>query len=100
MRIRVLLFASLLMGWAAMAHGDGQGLTPGPGKVFLYTAKKLGIPILKASLHIKNGPSTQGKPLYQVHVEISSVNLGFLFRMNNRFTLNDGGRHLRCPFNM
>jgi hypothetical protein len=85
MRIRVLLFAGLLMGWAAMAHGDGQGLTPGPGKVFLYTAKKLGIPILKAALHIQNGPSTQGKPLCQVRVEIFSVNLGFLFRVNNRF---------------
>jgi hypothetical protein len=73
------------MGWAAMAHGDGQGFIPGPGMVFLYTAKKLGIPILKAALHIENGPSTQGKPLFQVRVEISSVNLGFLFRMNNRF---------------
>ena len=85
MRIRVLLFASLLMGWAAMAQGDGQALAPGRGRLFLYTAKKFGIPILKAALHIGNGPSPQGKPLYQVRIEISSVNLGFLFRVNNRF---------------
>ena len=71
-----------------MAHGDGQGLTPGPGRVFLFTAKKLGIPILKATLHIGNGGnehSPRGKPLIQVRVEVASVNLGFLFRVNNRF---------------
>ncbi|HSB05231.1 MAG TPA: DUF3108 domain-containing protein, partial [Thermodesulfobacteriota bacterium] len=47
--------------------------------------KKLGIPILKASIRIEIGPSVQGKSLHQARAEISSVNLGFLFRVNNRF---------------
>jgi hypothetical protein len=87
MRIRALLLAVIFLG-VAIAYADDQrpASEPGPGKVFLYTAKKLGLPILKASLYIENGPPSQGKSLYQVRLEISSVNLGFLFRMNNRFT--------------
>ena len=87
MRIRALLLAVIFLG-VAIAYADDQRPVsgPGPGKVFLFTAKKLGVPVLKASLHIENGPSSQGKSLYQVRVEISSVNLGFFFRVNNRFT--------------
>ena len=86
MRIRVLLLAGILL-WVAVAYSDAQRPIsgPGPGKVFLFTAKKLGIPILKASISIENVPSIQGKSLYQARAEISSVNLGFLFRINNRF---------------
>ena len=87
MRIRLLLFA-VILSWVSVAYPVGQGPVsgPGPGKVFLYTAKKMGVPFLKASLHIENGPSLPGKPLYQIRVEVSSVNLGFFLRMNNRFT--------------
>jgi hypothetical protein len=87
MRIRALLLVVIFFG-AAIAYADDPRPVsgPGPGKIFLYTAKKLGLPILKASLHIENVPPSQGKLLYQVRLEISSVNLGFLFRMNNRFT--------------
>lgn len=87
MCIRTFLVTCLFIAWATLACGDGRSLIsgPGPGKVFLYTAKKLGVPVLKAALHIENGPSTSRKPLYQVRVEVTSVNLGFLFRMNNRF---------------
>jgi len=86
MRIRALLLAGIFL-WVAVAYSDAQRPIsgPGPGKAFLFTAKKLGIPILKASISIENGPSIQGKSLYQVRAEISSVNLGFLFRINNRF---------------
>ncbi len=87
MRIRILLIAIVFL-WVPIAYPNGQRPVsgPGPGKVFLYTARKMGIPVLKAALHIENGPSSQGKSLYQIRVEISSVNLGFFFRMNNRFT--------------
>lgn len=58
---------------------------PGPGRVFSYTARKLGVPILKASIKIENGASEEGRPLYRIDAAISSVQFGFLFRMNNRF---------------
>jgi len=47
----------------------------------------LGVPILKATIKIENGSTEHGKPLYQVHASVESLDyLGFLFRMNNRFT--------------
>jgi hypothetical protein len=85
MRIRALFLAVILFSWVAMAYGGGQRSAPGPGKIFLYTAKKFGIPILKASIGIENGIPGEGKSFCQVRAEIYSVNLGFLFRMNNRF---------------
>jgi len=86
MRIRTLLLAGIFL-WVAVGYSNAQKPIsgPGPGKAFLFTAKKLGIPILKASISIENAPSIRGKSLYQARAEISSVNLGFLFRMNNRF---------------
>jgi len=83
---RVFLLAIALIG-VSIAYPHGKDPVPEPGheKIFFYTAKKLGIPILKASLHIENGLSSQGKSFYQVRFEISSV-LGILFHMNNRFT--------------
>jgi len=71
------------------ARADEQrGWVPGPGsgKVFFYTAKKFGVPLLKACVRIGNGPVLQGKSLSHIRVEISSTNLGFLRRINNRFT--------------
>ncbi len=87
MRIGAVLFAVLLLSSVAMTYSNVQrpGSGPGPGKVFLYTAKRLGIPILKASIRIEDGPAGQGKALYHIRAEISTINLGFLFRMNNRF---------------
>ena len=46
---------------------------PGPGKVFFYTAKKFGVPILKASIKIENGSSGEGKLLYQIHASVESL---------------------------
>ena len=86
MRIRALLLVLIFFPWVAMAYGEGQKSPPGPGKVFLYTAKKFGIPILKASIGIENGIADDGKSFCQVRAGIYSVNLGFLFRINNRFT--------------
>jgi hypothetical protein len=87
--IGILLFLGVLSGGGFVAHSDEQKQVsepkPGPGKVFSYTAKKFGIPMLKASIKIENGSSEQGKPLYQIHASVESVPFGFLFRMKNRF---------------
>jgi hypothetical protein len=89
--VGILIFIGSFAGWGTAASPDGQKQMPQPkpghGKVFLYTAKKFGVPILNASIKIENGSSQQGKSLYQVHASVDSLHqLGFLFRMNNRFT--------------
>jgi hypothetical protein len=87
--IGILLCMGALSGKGFVAYSDEQKQIPehrpGSGRVFLYTAKKFGVPILKASIKIENGFSEQGKPLYRIHASVNSVPFGFLFRMNNRF---------------
>jgi hypothetical protein len=90
MKIRILVGIFLLL-LGSIAYGDEQKQVPGPatgtGKVFIYTARKLGIPILKATLSIDNGSVEHGRTLYQVHANVDSLqSLELLFRMNNRFT--------------
>ena len=86
--IGVFLIAGAVSG-GGFVHSEERKqipeLLPGPGKVFQYTAKKFGVPILKASIGIENGSSDQGAPLYRIHASVTSLPLGFLFRMNNRF---------------
>jgi len=89
--IRSFLFIGTMLLWGPFAYGDAQKLyseSPTvPGKVFLYTAKKLGIPFLKASIKIGNGVLEQGKPIYQIQIDVDSLPyVGLLFRMKNRFT--------------
>ena len=87
--IGILLCVGAVSGEGFFAHSDERKQTPELrpelGRVFLYTAKKLGVPILKASIKIENGSSEQGKPLYEIRASVDSLQLGFLFRMNNRF---------------
>jgi hypothetical protein len=87
--IGILLFIGALSGRGSVAYSDEQKQIPehrpGSGRIFLYTAKKFGVPILKASIKIENGFSEEGKPLYRIHASVSTLQLGFLFRMNNRF---------------
>jgi len=88
--IGILLFFGILSGWGSVAYPNEQRqipeLKPGGGKIFIYTAKKFGVPILKATIKIENGSSEQGKPLYQILATIESLDfLKFLFRINNRF---------------
>jgi hypothetical protein len=88
--IGILLIVGALAGWGSDAYNNEEkripNLKPGPGKLFLYTAKKFGIPILKASIKIENRSSEQGKFIYQIHAFIDSLDyLKYLFRMNNRF---------------
>ncbi len=89
MRIKIyfLLITILLLG--PVAHGAEQNRIEETrlGKCFIYTAKKIGVSILKATIKIENGSMEHGKPLYQVHANVKSLGyLGFLFRMSNRFT--------------
>ena len=89
--VGILLFFGILSGWGSVAYPNEQrqlpGLKPGGGKIFIYTAKKFGVPILKATIKIENGSSEQGKPLYQILATIESLDfLKFLFRINNRFS--------------
>jgi hypothetical protein len=85
----IFLFIGALSGWGSVAHGNERKpiaeSKPGQGKTFFYTAKKLGIPILKASIRIENGSSSKGKLLYEIRASVESLSLGFLFRMKNRF---------------
>jgi hypothetical protein len=90
MKIKVLVGIALLL-WGSFAYGDEQKQisepATGTGKIFLYTAKKFGVPILKATIRISNGSIDHGRTLYQVHADVDSLpSLGLLFRMNNRFT--------------
>jgi len=90
MKLRVLIGIVLLL-WGSFAYSDGQKpFSESPtvsGKVFLYTAKKFGVPFLKASIKIGNGVLDQGKSFHQIQVDVDSLPyLGLLFRMKNRFT--------------
>lgn len=56
------------------------------GRTFFYTAKKWGIPILKASIKIENGMEKERKPCLRVEARVDSLpNVKYLFWMKNRF---------------
>ena len=84
------LFVFGILAMLAVAYGDGKGRAetePGRGLTFLYRARKLGIPILQASIKIRSGLVEQNKPLLQMDAHIESLPaLGLLFRINNHFT--------------
>ena len=90
-KIKLFLIGTILL-LCVTPYSHGQkpvsGFPSGFGRVFVFTAKELGIPILKASIKIENSSSSeQGKPLYQIQANIDSLpQIGFFFRMNNRFT--------------
>ncbi|MBM4348904.1 MAG: DUF3108 domain-containing protein [Deltaproteobacteria bacterium] len=91
LRMGSLLIIAIILWFGASAYGGEQGRAPAPGngseKTFIYTAKKLGLPILKASIKIGNGYSEQGKNLHKIEAQVISLKVpGFLFRMNNHFT--------------
>jgi hypothetical protein len=79
--IAFFLFWCLVTPELAVSSGAEQDLES--GKRFLYTAKRMGIPILKASLLIGN--TAENKNIYKIRVDIVTVNVGLLFRMNNHF---------------
>lgn len=81
-----LLLSFGLNAYGASPEGFAYSDHP-PTKTFYYTARKLGIPILKANIRIGNGSVNGGNTLYRVDAHVVSHQLpGFMFRMNNRFT--------------
>jgi hypothetical protein len=90
--MRKIFFAGMILLFSSSVYGDSQKrvseVLPGPGKIFVYTARKLGIPILNVSIKITNGSSSDpGRPLSQIQAFVHSLNgLGVFFRMHNRFT--------------
>ncbi len=89
--MKPLFIVILILIFASLAYGGEQGRAYDPEngseKTFYYIAKKLGIPILKATIRIGNGYSEQGKNLYKIEAQVISLKVpGFMFRMNNRFT--------------
>ena len=92
LRMRKIFFAGMILLFSSSVYGDSKKrvseVLPGPGKIFVYTARKLGIPILNVSIKITNGSSSDpGRPLSQIQAFVHSLNgLGVFFRMHNRFT--------------
>jgi hypothetical protein len=89
LKIKIGVLVGIVLLSVSMVSADAQDPKAGSrlGKCFLYTARKFGIPILKATISIYNGSIEQGRALYQVHANVDSLpSLGLLFRMNNRFT--------------
>ena len=89
--IGVFLFIGVILCLGALVNGDMQKQAsepmPGLGKTFFYTAKKFGVPVLRASIKIDHESLEQGRPIYHIQAEVNSLGYaGFLFRMNNRFT--------------
>ncbi len=81
----------ILIGLGSSAYGIHQNRfydsEPPPSKTFLYSAKKLGIPILRTIIRMGYGSLNGEKSLYRVDAQVVSQNLpGLMLRMNNRFT--------------
>jgi hypothetical protein len=88
-RTKKLFLVAILLLLGAVVHGYGGKETSGSGsgRSFLYTANKLGIPILKASIKIENGFSEQGRSLFRIQAHVRSLPfIELFFRMDNRFT--------------
>jgi hypothetical protein len=65
---------------------DAQSVTMSP-LYLTYVARKHGIPFLRASVRMSNGVREDGRALWQIEAQVTSVDLlSLLFRMNNRFT--------------
>jgi hypothetical protein len=84
----LLLFAGILFLFGTAASGDlpKKVSKPGGEKLFVYTAKKLGMPFLKASIRIGNAAPEAGKSTYEIEAHVDSRQyMGLFFKMNNRF---------------
>lgn len=89
--VRIIFGSGVFFIIGTVAYGGSQHQISQPefrtGKVFEYTAAKFGVPFLKATIKIENGSLEEGRSLFQVQAFFHSLQyLGFLFRMNNRFT--------------
>lgn len=89
--MKILIMIMMIFVFRSPAYGLEPGRISDPEhkseKVFYYTAKKLGLPVLKAMISIGNGYSEQGKNLHKIEARVTSLSVpGFMFRMNNHFT--------------
>lgn len=95
MKNKILLTITFLL-LVSLAYGNDQKnitLASNDSKeIFLYEAKKFGLPILRASISIEHKLLKNERPLYQIQADIKSLpSLSFIFRMENHFTsLMDG----------
>ncbi|MCX8117966.1 MAG: DUF3108 domain-containing protein [Desulfobacterota bacterium] len=65
----------------AFPHRDN-----GKERVFHYTARKWGMPALKATLSIGHGPGKEERSHWKIEARVTSLSLPkIFFRMNNRF---------------
>ncbi len=83
--------AILLLVSGTSAYGGERAYVPiaenGLKRTLHFTARKLGVPILNATIKIENGSLEGGRSLYHVEARVVSLKVpGFMFRMNNRFT--------------
>jgi hypothetical protein len=89
LKSKALLIVFLILLVGALTEGGSPTKPPeslpGPGKTFVFMAKQLGIPVVKATIRLRDRTVDQGKPLYQIDAQVDSLNFGFFFRMNNRF---------------
>jgi hypothetical protein len=89
--MKALTIITILLVVGASVYGGEQGQAPsmenGSKKTFHFTAKKMSLPVMKATIKIENGYLEGGKNLYRIEARVSSLSVpGFMFRMNNRFT--------------
>jgi hypothetical protein len=90
MKRRVFLGGLMLFLGGVLALGDEEKSLPerveGSTRSFRFTASKLGIPILRATIQLKNGLEGGGRPVYRIEARVRSVDaLGLFFYMDNRF---------------
>ena len=89
MKIKLLLLIGILLLSGALvpdaAEQGGADKRSGSWTSFVYIARSLGIPILRASLKIENGSFEQRRPICEIQARIDTLNLAFFFRANNRF---------------
>lgn len=88
---KALLYATMIL-WIGPLPWETTGSFASladlePSRSFFFTARKLGVAVLRATIRIDEATEEDGKRLYRVFAEVRSLEaFRLLFRMNNRFT--------------
>lgn len=88
---KALFYAVMILGIGTLPWETTRSFPsiadPGAPRSFFFTARKLGVPLLRATIRIDEAAEEDGKRLYRVFAEVRSLEaFRLLFRMNNRFT--------------
>jgi len=88
---RIVFIAWMVFGIAPLASGVIETPVATSGsetrKSFFFTARKIGVPVVRARIDIEGAFEEDGKRFYRILAEVRSVEgLRLFFRMNNRFT--------------